>query len=311
MGLEDDLKKVQEVKSKGNQELTALRQRVIEGESFGDPIKDYIFISYGTTEFPAAEEKLQNLSKTVQAHHGHQVMILYTKTELTEKGGCFGSDRYENTLVGQQLGVLNGELKFDLEKGGILLPTAKYVQKGHDPYFIFDCQGVPWKLEEGNILIPGYHLRISLSMEESTLPSPEMFFGDEVELYFTSSSNFEIYNKSKKGSEDQKAVLERGFQRRIPSWESPDQEYLTICDLLSVEVPPRFREKHNHRLAEKKEEVVKNLGDGKDVRHYLQQAVTLGLHKEPREIELEPGIKMNVADYVTAQCEKYKIEIPK
>jgi hypothetical protein len=308
MGLEEDLKKAQDVAGQGNQELAALRQRIVNGESLGDHIKDYIFVSYGVTEFPAAEEKLRKFSETVEAHNGQQVMLLYTKSELIERGGCFSSDRYENTLVGQQLGLLDGEIKFDLVKGGILLPTNKYVQKGEDPFF-FDFGTEAWKLKEGNIVVPGYHFRVALALEESRLPGPEMFFGDEVEFYFSSNHwEFDAYKNSKDRSEDKKGMLERSFHFARDS--AVNLQYIAALNLLDVEVPPRFQERYNTQIRKKKEAVLEGIRGQENIEYYLHQALKLGLHKESREIQLEPGIKMNIPEYILAKCKEYKVKIP-
>jgi len=60
---------------------------------------------------------------------------MYIQSEFVDKGGCFSDPRYEKEVVGQQLGVLSGELKFNLNDGGIILPTNKYAQKGEEPFF--------------------------------------------------------------------------------------------------------------------------------------------------------------------------------
>ena len=159
MTLEEDLQKALEAKSKGNQEVTALKERIVKGESLGNPIKDYLFVNYGTTEFPIVEEQLKSLSDRINAHNGQQVMVLYTKQEVIREGdgGCFGGGDWTRLKVtGQQLGVLNDELKFNLSNGSIVLPTNKYAQKGGDLH-IWEVDQHLWELKEGDISIPGYH----------------------------------------------------------------------------------------------------------------------------------------------------------
>src|SRR3989344_3738540 len=167
MGLEDDLKTALEIKGKGVQELATLQQRVAKGESLGNPIKDYLFVFYGTTDFPAVEERLQKLSETIQAHNGQQVMVLYIKSELVHEGGCWSGPEYNKEVIGQQFGVLDGELTFNLENGGVVLPTGKHVQKGEEPY-LWRVDERSWKVKEGGIAIFGY--RFESILLGDTLP---------------------------------------------------------------------------------------------------------------------------------------------
>ncbi len=309
MGLEDELKKALELRSISNQEMSALRQRVSKGESLGDPIKDYLFVSYGTTEFLVAEEKLRKLSETVQAHNGQQVMLLYTKSETVHEGGCFGGGLSRLQIVGEQLGVLNGEVKFDVAKGDILLPTNHYVQKGDDPFF-FECDDKHWKRKEGNITIPGYHFRPTLPLEDGRIPGPEMLFDDEVELYFSIGKiYFEQYLASR--SKGWKDHLLRENSRI-------DEDFFTALNLLGTQAPPRFQEKYDKHIEIETLTIIDGLRSehkiGRpnqgNIKNYLERAIKLGLHKEPREIELEPGVKMDIPEYIIAQCQKYKITIP-
>jgi len=301
MGLEEDLQKAQENKSKGNQELAALKERIAKGESLGNPIKDYLFVFYGTTDFPAVEERLQKLSETIQAHNGQQAMVLYIQSKLVHEGGCWGGPEYNKEVIGQQFGVLDGELTFNLENGGVVLPTSKHVQKGEDPY-LWRVDEKSWKLKEECITIPGYNFTPSHFFGGDNLPKPELLLGDEVELYFsTGRSYFESYLETR--SQEWKKNL---FELNL----SVNEDYLAASTALGVEVPSRFKERYEAKLRQRKEDILEKIQDPSQVKHYLARALELNLHQEEREIELQPGIKMNVPEYLRAQCEKYKIKIP-
>ncbi|MDO8510832.1 MAG: hypothetical protein Q7S55_01575, partial [Nanoarchaeota archaeon] len=155
---------------------------------------------------------------------------------------------------------------------------------------------------EGGIAVAGYHYGPSYSVEESRLPRPEILLGDEVELYFsTGKSYFESYLETR-SQEWKKDLFELN--------QSVNEEYLAASTLLGVEVPSRFKEKYDAQLRQRKEDILEKIQDQNQVRHYLTQALKLNLHQEQREIELQPGVKMNVPEYIRAQCEKYKIKIP-
>src|SRR3989344_4568934 len=266
MGLEEDLQKAQENKSKGNQELAALKERIAKGESLGNPIKDYLFVFYGTTDFPAVEERLQKLSETIQAHNGQQAMVLYIQSKLVHEGGCWGGPEYNKEVIGQQFGVLDGELTFNLENGGVVLPTSKHVQKGEEPY-LWDVGGQSWKLKEGGITIPGYNFAPSHLLGGDSLPKPELLLDDEVELYFsTGKIYFESYLESR--SQEWKKDL---FELNL----SVNEEYLAASTALGVAVPSRFKEKYDAQLRQRKEDILEKIQDQNQVRHYLTQALKL------------------------------------
>ena len=303
MTLEEDLQKALEAKDKGNQEVVAVQERIKNGESLGNPIKDYLYVGYGTTDFPVVEQKLQELSDKVNVHNGQQVMVLYLKNKLVDEGGCFSGPEYNQEIVGRQLGVLKGELKFDLESLEIILPTEMYVQKGEEPFF-FDLREGTWKGKEGGITIPGYHFESSYPFfEGERLPAPELFFGDEVELYFsTSGSSFKQYLSSRS---------EECFKRELLEGTFPvNAEYLTAATMLGVEVPARFKRKYDLQINYQKIKVLHAIHQGKVNSRIIKQALDLGLHQEEKTLQPEPGITINVPEYLQAQCDKYEIKIP-
>jgi len=145
----------------------------------------------------ALGEDLQQLSDKIKAHPNLQVMVLYTKSEIIDEEGCFGGGLSRLEIIGQQLGVLNGDLTFNLENSRVILPTSKYLQKGEEPY-LFDIDGYPWKLTEGGIAIRRYHFSPEFSFKNWSLPKLEVLLGDEVELYFSvGRTYFEEYLASR------------------------------------------------------------------------------------------------------------------
>lgn len=307
MALEEDLQKALEAKNKGDQELMALKERVAKGESLGDPIKDYLFVCYGTTEFPVVEEQLKSLSDKIKDHNGQQVMVLYTKQEVIREGdgGCFGGGDWTRLVVkGQQLGVLNGELRFNLSNGSIVLPTNKYAQKGGDLH-IWEVDRHLWELKEGDIAIPGYHYGPNYLFEErNRLARQEILVSDEVELYFsTEISFFEQYLSSRSNDWKEHLLKEKSVRNM-------NGNYLDALNLLGLSAPERFQQKYDAKVEQHRMQVLEGIKNQKEAKHYLPQALELGMHREERIIELESGISMHLPTYLKAQCDKYNIKIP-
>lgn len=305
MALEEDLQKALEAKDKGNQEVTALKERIVKGESLGNPIKDYLFVNYGTTEFPIVEEQLKSLSDRINAHNGQQVMVLYTKQEVIREGdgGCFGGGDWTRLKIcGQELGILNGELKFNLANGSIILPTQNYAQKGEDLH-IWEVDHYPWKLKEEGITIPGYHYAPQYFEESRRLARPEILVDDEVELYFsTGLSFFEQYLSSR--SKAWKEHLLETNPRDV------NGDYLDALNLLGLAAPERFQQKYDAQVEQHRMEVLEGIKNQKEAKQYLAQALALGMHQEEKTIQLELGITMNLPEYIKAQCDKHGIKIP-
>ncbi len=237
MTLEEDLQKALEAKQQVNQNVEALKQRIMQGESLGDPVKDAVFL-WG--DYYDLEKDLRGLQKNVAENQGKQVLALYTRHIKANDEGCVIElfDRTETN--GQQLGIIAGELYFDFLHRKIIIPTQQYAHKGmFNFYFEEELEFSPeWKRIESSLAIP--HLEYVAKHLQGNY-NLELLFGDEVELYFTNSMYFDIYKNSKDQGEDPKAVLERCFQSIAKSNYVGDPEYVQALNVLNIEVPARFR----------------------------------------------------------------------
>ncbi len=319
MTTKEDLEKILSNKTKQKEELTLLKARIEKGESLGDSIKDFIFMYYGKTDLPEFKEKIEDLQEKIASHQGKQIMVLRTREVDVMRGGPDSEPWYQTKVCGLQLGILKGELGFNLGAGEIILPVERYVQKGSSPYFSFECKEKDWKLQEEGITIAGYQFHVTLSGLDShfNIDSENLdlniLFGDEVELYFTTIGHeFEVYQQSKLTAENPEEFLQMYFKNHVDEFGNRYSDYIPALNLLNENVPKRFQEKFDQQLKQKKEDILKHIygPDHRNRDKYFQHAVELGMHNEERTFELEPGITMNISKYIRANCELYNIDIP-
>ena len=137
---------------------------------------------------------------------------------------------------------------------------------------------------------------------EDKLPKLEVLFGDEVELYFSVEKTFfEHYLEDRSEAWKKHLLEERGYV---------EGEYLVALNLLGVEAPARFKQKYDAQVQRHRDQVLEGIRSQKNAPQYLKQALELGLHKEEQTIQLEPGISMNLPEYLRTQCNKHGIKVP-
>jgi len=85
---------------------------------------------------------------------------------------------------------------------------------------------------------------------------------------------------------------------------------MVALNLLGVEAPSRFKEKYDSEVRKQKEQVLDQIRSRRNINQSLGQALKLGLHQEDRIFQLEPGITMNVPEYIRGQCKIHNLKIP-
>ena len=311
MGIDEDLQKVVDAKSEGKEKLAEIVKRVKAGESLGSPMKDFLFVCYGDRNNTESEKKISELQKRINGSKDQQILLVHASHEEKGEHGCFGGGWMDEVIYHMQLGVLSGELSFDMNEGYLVLPMESHVSKGHEFFDRYGLRDKKWELQAGDIRIPVHRVysppAFYMLSGTSSHNELDLILGDvNVELYFcVGASMFKPYKerKGKKAKEElRKELLE--FSRSV------DEDYMDALRLLEVEPSQYFSQRYEEQVLEKKRAVVNSIMDEKDVKHNLHKAIELGLHKEERSVELQPGITMNVPEYILGRCEEYKIEIP-
>ena len=168
-----------------NARLDGLKQRIIDGETTGDPITDFAIVAHNTFS-PEAEQPYRNLAEMLKDREGEQVLVVSEEIESNYQSGCFG-DRggtyVESTFM---LGVLNSGVELEIGDGKtdfslfhglrlrignenlhgprVIIPTERYVAKsqgGGDS---------GWELVEGNIQISSFVFSCFNAKGERTWP---------------------------------------------------------------------------------------------------------------------------------------------
>src|SRR3989344_654408 len=237
MTLEEDLHKALETQNRSNQDLDALRERILKGETLGDPLKDAAFV---WRDYLQLEKDLQELQQNVTNNQGKQVLAIYSREIKANDDSCVVELFDRTEINGLQLGLVRGELYFDFRNNKIIIPTQEYAHKGQVNLLAHQMPSSEnWMIVPGNLELPKIEY---IAKHLSGNYNLQLLFGDEVELYFTNPMEFDIYQKAKnRGDHDLKGVLERRFQTIADQNYAGDPEYVKALDLINVEVPSRFK----------------------------------------------------------------------
>ena len=236
MGLEEDLQKALKAQNQSDQNLEELRERVRQGETLGDPVKDAVFV---WPCYSQLEKDFRELQKNVAENQDKQVLAIYSRHIKANDDGCVVELFDRTEINGLQLGVIRGELYFNFQQNDIIIPAAQYAHKGHVNLLAHERPITEdWTLIPGNLVIPKIEYIAKYLEGDYNL---ELLFGDEVELYFYNSMEFDIYKRSKARGEDAQACLERRFQTILNRGYVGDPEYVRALNVLNVKVPTSFK----------------------------------------------------------------------
>ncbi len=319
MGIEDELREIERLQKKG--ESTEARaagkqqdivNRIIKGESTGDPIRDFVIVSYGGRASKHAELPYKVLDHTVRKNIDEQILVVQQKEGIHGCPGIIAPKTIDPSFIGVDttlyLGILTGPLEFKAGEG-IVIPTKEYATQY--------TQGT-WTLQGGSMTLSMFDLagfgrtitkrRTPMRNDIDDLLNSNMFksalhiyVGSEVEAYFR---------------KDQRSLF-KGDERL-------ELSYVSALQLLGKNAPKDFKEAYDkkvynervslisriERATEPREEDSSESNRSREarVKRLLQEALTLGLHDCDMKFEYRTGVTIDVSVYVKALCKKYSIE---
>ena len=270
--LESNKEKTEETSNK----LAEIRARIKNGESTGDKIKDFMIVYYSNVSYGAVDDSLRLLQGNIDKHQQEQILVI-NKCETVKGCTGYGHPGFYGLDESLRIGLLQGDLDFDLNSGSIVIPTGKHVQKGwtHNqivlppkPQKIELLSKGEWELFEGPIAISGYefskidndlpHRRLREEVGERDLGSNlRILVGNwNVELYFKLPEIhlWDILREKQKGAIDDKEI-----DNLVNKFGGLDTNYVTALELLGKDAPAEFKEKYNKKLKEEKYKIVYEL----------------------------------------------------
>jgi len=122
-------------------DYTDLSQRIREGETTGDPIRDFVFVCAKDDE--KAYDFLTDFQNRLRAHQGAPILIAeYRKKEIVKYVNSLDVLKSQNELTTVEMGTItDGLLRLDLNESlidGIILPTEGYVRTQGEEWSLFD-----------------------------------------------------------------------------------------------------------------------------------------------------------------------------
>lgn len=288
MTLEDDIaeygeasSKSQSVKSELNERIIKIREKISNGKTTGDKIKDFLIFNgvqysdgeHVTLQYARMEQNLRELDAVVKNNIGNQFLLI-KQDEEEDDSGLFDEFKHINNNL--ELGVVSGELAFYLkihpinpfgDNYDVIIPTGKKVVRGPNNF------NSGWELKEGDLGFDmGYasvigrelsvfdeghqHLDDFLLFRDSN-KGLVFYTGDEVPLYFGLHQGHRslIITKFRKGeiSKEKLDEIVKLDKSNI------DISYVDALNLLGVEAPPEFKEIYDKRKYEEKVGIVSRL----------------------------------------------------
>lgn len=347
MSLEQDIQKIQDLtqqsssaKSEAGKRLEQLQEKIKQGATTGDRIRDFVIANLGTfdSEF---EKPYRDMEERLKGQKRNQILVVDQDESLRGGPGSgipYISPDHIGIDITLMLGILTNGLELDIQKGDLVFPIKEYAEKR-------DHRGRrgKWELKKGPIKVSSdVFMNLGKKLERTLVPKPNdssiqwergllIHTGNDVGDYFRG----EDYHMFKRiGTIDNSRI---------------DISYVEALNLLGQEAPPDFKGEYDKHVRERRvgiinklEELVESqaklnrkikavhgsmdrddaiavtmgptskLGEVEgEIRDYLKQAIELGMHIGNLELESRPGIIIKIPEYISGMCKTYKVALPK
>ncbi|MFA4952671.1 MAG: hypothetical protein WC584_00440 [Candidatus Pacearchaeota archaeon] len=335
MELEKELSEIQtlgkreeKLKEESSKKYQELRKRILEGETTGDPIRDFVLI-YARDSPEVADnfrifqsqvnENINNLVLRIEKHQESMIHYMFPHSR---------QDNFMTNIYNFKLGQIKQELRVNIKDGTFTIPTEKHLTSNNP------INGEYWEIQDGDILLDSMDL-LKIGLIPSLYPSGfvnrekiNFHFGDEVKKYFkthASPGELEYANGLALLGLTLPAELDKKYQEKVQKDKLGvihtleglfDQEAKLRTKIqgvfASVEIcPDAIVDEVAAKLwtYEDRGQLERTVGS---IEETLKKALKKGLHKEEEIIELDHrGIKIptSFSSYIQTACQKYKVEI--
>jgi len=249
MVLNSDIKEILELNKRSSsaqsvafEKLKRLQEKIKNGDSTGDKIRDFVIVNLGTLS-PDYEKPYRETEARLKDGVSNQILVVEQK-ESTHGCRGFFPPRYIDPIIDTELrlGVLTSGLELDIGEGKIILPTERHTRKYGLEYSINK-----WELKEGPISLgPWAFMNLGKEVQRRMTPMPNdlstpfehglmLHLGEEVEQYFSRN----------KSLLDDKCIL--------------DTSYVDALNLLGLEIPERFKKKYDENVYQERVGIINKL----------------------------------------------------
>ncbi|MBW3011733.1 hypothetical protein KY311_00965 [Candidatus Woesearchaeota archaeon] len=337
MALEDDIREAEELKeasskagSAVNDKIDEIRAKIAKGESTGDNVLDFVLYQLHTYS-EKAQEPFRKLYEKLQGNAGKPVLVIVHEDydpvhyDPPKPGGSGITETYTDLYIG----VLDSDFRYDPTSIVIELPTARHAHKTNRSY-----RSHNWTLVKKPITIESW-----LISQRHCFPFiggfPEgrrlqVFAGDEVEQYFRKRPIH--YSEGKLGFMDTDYVralnllgveAPKDFREKYDK-ETHEEKLKIISDLeelvaheSNMKLHVKQKEESMGRderfdsvsitlITSNDRKVIENTT--RSIKENLAKALELGMDNNELELELKPGVKMNVPEYIAGLCKQYGVK---
>ncbi len=318
--------------------LLTLQKEIKAGNSTGDALTDYVILHFGGDT--TVEGKIRDLQDKLKANDGKLVALEEVYSYSWGESGCFGGGISDSPALISVGRIREPYLKLEQNTDNFL---NKMVTRGFcdmelvvDPCLTLQGEGRLYKdhsylmLEERPQLHRNKNIEVVLSMylngtgseqhahsrmeailghdtrrragfrgektKESVL-AYRLYVGEEVDTYFEKLHLIWMHTE--------------GPKPKTTQWYKEHRSLLLDDKALAAYEQEEARKLEQERIAKQDDLVGKILryqGQDQGMASLLQEALTLEIDKEKRELDYLPGSKVKVGELVSGLCEKYGVK---
>lgn len=323
-------------KEKAEQEIrnadAELRQAIINGETTGDKVKDFLLAVYSARATNEIENQYRALVPRFKDKTGEPVMMAWRTRKLSRHSMIAEENPPTHYSHSFQLGILREDPRLDVKTGTILFPTQTAESPKHAEYDEDQwSENRKWGLKDGDLIIPAWQFTPNVTtLNPTALSGPALILGIRnhhrmgLEEFVTAHIGWNEVNNSLtgKGTEAICGFVDRPFMSQL--------SYAEGLKILGAPLPPQIKEAYENNMKEKRSSlllklapyITKDLSEAitnqrqetprkdKQLRSLLLEAVEIGMHTAEDKLSPSPGISLELGPYITSLCQKYDISLP-
>jgi len=280
MGLEQELQNIlglrersRESQANANSELNALRKRIIDGETTGDRIKDFIIAHVGIFDNEESEKPYRGLEDRLKEKVGKKVLVFKQRESIHGCPGIIPPEVISPMNIGTdtsiEIGVLTGGLELDVKEGKIVFPCKKHVRK-RDVY-----HDKKWELVEGSISLDSYvfsfygktvpHRRVGIPNRRVGIPGMGyhsefnkgllVFVDEEVERFFKLDGGWCYWETLHAHNLE----VPENIQKRFDESNTIKDIYIEALMALGENVSEAYKKQYDRHVYEKRVDIINKL----------------------------------------------------
>ncbi|MBF0289349.1 MAG: hypothetical protein HQM14_16145 [SAR324 cluster bacterium] len=307
-----------ELGSQADLKLSLLQDKIKKGERSSAPITDFVALYFGRIDADL-KKPYYDVQNKANNNNGAQILFVQEYKHGFDSAGCIalGNHNPRTLEVDSQvtLCIINNNFELDIDNCEAVFPTKKYTTiSDHESH---------WTVVNGPFRLKGTDISyLNQTLGPGKRNSLSVYVGKEVEDYFDNANVFQLsYVDALEllGEVPPEKYLLKDKQKKIQNIINELVILTNREDKLTQEIEQAYRHSFPLRGASvQSHEDSINIAESfekerdqvhVDIRSYLSKAVSLGMHEMDEIIARRQGVMLNVKEYISGLCQKYRIDL--